>query len=133
MRLEWREHYWQRPLPAIRPRVSQLWRNFLDLLRAQVLPRNGSAVDYIGILRVSGDVAVLTAGFNRAPVEGTNRAMRAAARGRRRAAVLLRPIDPIRKTTVRKPMIERRRRTRCQFSPPSSDRYSPPSFASAMR
>src|SRR6266704_4717914 len=84
-------------------------RHLLELLVAEILPRDEAAERHARIQRVRRDVAIFVARVYRPPIMKIQRTVPAAAWRCHRIAILLRAIYPVRKLVVRHHVIELRR------------------------
>src|SRR6266852_6009650 len=91
-------------------RMRKRRRHLLHLLVAEILPRDKPAKHHPRIQRVRRDVAIFVPRFHRPPIMKIQRTIPAAAWSRRRTAVLLRAVNPVRKLVVRHHVIELRSR-----------------------
>ncbi len=103
-----------RPLAAQRAGVGDGGRHAARLRAAQVFAVNAAvvrvAVDQVAIVRVGRDAAALAARGDGAPVARGDAAVVAAREDHRRAAVLLRAVEPVRERAVGRDVVELARR-----------------------
>ena len=84
-------------------------RQLLEVFVAEILPSDESAKHHARIQRVRRNVAIFVPGVHRPPIMEIQRTVPAAAWSRRRTAVLLRTVHPVRKLVIRHHVIELRR------------------------
>src|SRR5258706_8359831 len=109
VRIDGRENYRLRTVEAVFARGNDPGTDILHLAGAGVELGELTAVQYVGMQRVGRDIAVLF-DANRMPVAEGDGAVVAAAGDADRAALLLRPINPVRKLIVRGHAVNLRRR-----------------------
>src|SRR6202790_5180397 len=100
MSIDGREDQWQRPGPPVIARMCQSRRSLLDLFIVEILTSYKSSINHSGIFRVGRYVTVLVTCCDRAPVVKIQRAIISPAGRRNRATILLRAINPVRKSIV---------------------------------
>ena len=98
----------QRPLAPVLARIGQRGIEIGVLQRAPVEPPHRPAPHDVRILRIREDVAALAARRHFVPVPLRDRAVVGAHGNRRRAAILLRAVDPVREPVVRGDVVELR-------------------------
>src|SRR6266571_2870817 len=118
--IERRKNYRQSSIVTVFAAANRLRRNvrhFADVLLGSRKPR---AVNNVGVERIDGDVPVLE-DSNGVPLAKADFSVIAPAHCSRRAAFLLRAVNPVRKPVVRGDMIE----LRCRLIVPTAPRRAP--------
>src|SRR6267142_1282814 len=96
----------ERPRPPVLARMHKRRRHLLHLLVVKILTRDKPSILHSRIQRVRRDVSILISRLHRPPIMKIQRTIPAPARRRRRTAVLLRSVHPVRKTMVRNHVIK---------------------------
>ena len=100
----------QRPLAAPQAGYAGRRRDGARLIAVQILAIDRAPEHDVGIVRCGRDIAALAAGGDRAPVALLDLGMIAAREDHRRAAILLRAVEAVRKRSVGRNVIELARR-----------------------
>ncbi len=100
MRIDRREN--QRKCPGVTKLASlhQRGRHQLNLFVAEILPSYSAAESYAQVQRIRGDVAAFAAGVERPPIMEIQGPIIAAAWRGSGVAILLRAVNPVRKSVV---------------------------------
>src|SRR5260221_13992617 len=100
MRIDGRKNKGKSPGVAKLASLRQRRRHQLNLIVAEILPSYSAAESYARVQRIRGDVAAFAAGVERPPVMKIQGSIIAAAGSGRGVAILLRAVNPVRKSVI---------------------------------